>query len=179
MAHVSVLHTEAVSLLVDAEPNTLKQTKSIIEAARNGKGIYTCRLDLINIKHCCYSISLVHHIRLLLVFAYCLLSGRKEVVEILLEAGMDPNCFDGASGMKQFLYRMIFSSTGYSNIKGGVKMGENRGIRISLHCPMFLHFVGSCPLHEAVRYFRYIYTLYCPKHTLYCPEGGHIHSVLP
>jgi len=61
---------EAVSLLVDAEPNTLKHTKSIIEAARN---------------------------------------GRKEVVEILLEAGMDPNCFDGAS--------------------------------------------GSCPLHEAVRYF--------------------------
>ena len=40
MEYVSVLCTEAVSLLVDAEPNTLKQTKSIIEAARNGKSIY-------------------------------------------------------------------------------------------------------------------------------------------
>lgn len=37
-------------------------------------------------------------------------SGRREIIETLLEAGMDPNCFDGAT--------------------------------------------GSCPLHEAVRYFR-------------------------
>jgi len=75
VAHVSVLHTEAVSLLVDAEPNTLKQTKSIIEAARNGKSIYTCRLDLINIKRCYYPASLVHHIRLLLVVYFQ--DGRK------------------------------------------------------------------------------------------------------
>jgi len=72
-------------------------------------------------------------------------------------------------------------------------MGENRGIRISIIAlPYALHFVGSCPLHEAVRYFRYIYTLYWPKEgillctalregmlTLYCPKGGHTHSVLP
>lgn len=62
---------EAVSLLVDAEPDTLRQTKSIIEASKN---------------------------------------GRRDVVEILLEEGMDPNCFDGTS--------------------------------------------GSCPLHEACRFFR-------------------------
>lgn len=37
-------------------------------------------------------------------------AGRCEIVEILMEAGMDPNCFDGSS--------------------------------------------GSCPLHEAVRFFR-------------------------
>ena len=43
------------------------------------------------------------------VFVYCLLllSGRKDVVEILLEAGIDPNCFDGASGMKTVWYRMV------------------------------------------------------------------------
>jgi ankyrin repeat protein len=50
---------EAVSLLVDAEPNALRETKAIIEAAMN---------------------------------------GRKEIVEILLEAGTDPNCFDEATG---------------------------------------------------------------------------------
>jgi ankyrin repeat protein len=62
---------EAVSLLVDAEPGTIRETKAIIEAA-------------------------------------C--TGRKEIIEILLDAGMDPNCIDGAT--------------------------------------------GSCPLHEAVRFFR-------------------------
>ena len=32
-----------------------------------------------------------------------LFTGRKDVVEILLEAGMDPNCFDGATGRCLYL----------------------------------------------------------------------------
>ena len=32
-------------------------------------------------------------------FSYCVYPiGRKEIVEILLEAGMDPNCFDADKG---------------------------------------------------------------------------------
>ena len=42
-----------------------------------------------------------------LFIVYCLLSGRKDVVEILLEAGIDPNCFDGASGMKTVWCRIV------------------------------------------------------------------------
>ena len=37
MCLCSLSPPEAVSLLVDAEPDTLKQTKSIIEASKNGR----------------------------------------------------------------------------------------------------------------------------------------------
>ena len=68
-------HAEAVSLLVDAEPKTLKETNSIIDASKNGL-------------FCKFLLSL------------CMLCsiGRTEIVETLLDAGMDPNCFDGKSG---------------------------------------------------------------------------------
>ncbi len=32
------------------------------------------------------------------VYVCYFLPGRTEIVEILLDAGMDPNCFDGTSG---------------------------------------------------------------------------------
>ena len=34
--------------------------------------------------------------------------GRRDVVEILLEEGMDPNCFDGTSGWHNGLQNILF-----------------------------------------------------------------------
>ena len=41
-----------------------------------------------------------------------LLLGRKEIVEILLDAGMDPNCLDGATGryLAQLLHQSVYVS---------------------------------------------------------------------
>ena len=40
----------------------------------------------------------------------CLLLGRKEIVEVLLDAGTDPNCLDGASGkyLAHITYHTVF-----------------------------------------------------------------------
>ena len=40
-AYVYCTHSEAVSLLVDVEPDSLKQTKSIVEAAKNSRTSYS------------------------------------------------------------------------------------------------------------------------------------------
>ena len=51
-------------------------------------------------------------------------------MEILLEAGMDPNCFD--------------SDTGEQSL---TKLNDNAQ-------RLIFFFLGNMPLHEAVRYFR-------------------------
>lgn len=62
------------------------------------------------------------------------LIGRTDIVETLLDAGMDPNCFDGVSSKCPYTRNIM----------------KNALINATLNL-----FVGSCPLHEAVRFFRY------------------------
>lgn len=58
-------------------------------------------------------------------------AGRKEVVEILLEAGMDPNSFDTEQGMEILIAESIILQVSFS-------------------------FIGTLPLHEAVTFFRFV-----------------------
>ena len=143
-------HTEAVSLLVDEEPETLKETKPFIEAARNGKPrvdySHECiqsKKQLIvalyeNSSHLCLVgvLYMCMYMYMYVCVWYFMCPGRKEVVEILLEAGMDPNCMDVASG--QCAYSHVYKQKGTRNIA--------------------MLIVGTCPLHEAVRFFRYVHT---------------------
>ena len=45
---LSFFFAEAVALLVDAQPLTLRETKSMIEACKNGKAVSVCvQLELV------------------------------------------------------------------------------------------------------------------------------------
>ncbi len=109
------MFVDAVLLLIDADARTLKQTKPIIEAAKNGESVSVWENDcwllldwaklVLNklIKLTGVSLWAVIYTNTVSKFnvAYCNNShtvGRKEIIEILLEAGMDPNIFDTKKG---------------------------------------------------------------------------------
>ena len=97
----------AVAVLVDAEPKALEAAKFLVNAAKTGVDII-CGVH--KVETCIYTDVLSNEIHSLGLNSALLihrandlswspfLQGKKDVVEILLEAGMDPNSFDHDSG---------------------------------------------------------------------------------